>query len=84
MASIQAAWSKLLLSPAPGALTIGEQEAKRRSLAVLSSHEAGSPEERVELSGLLWLSDPTHGYVGQQMSCLISRRATPLPLGKSE
>lgn len=52
MASVQAASSRPLLSPAPGALTTGEQEAKRRSLAVLSSHEAGSTEETQ--GGTLW------------------------------
>ena len=28
------------------------------------------------------LNDPTRGEMGRQMSCLISMRATPLPLGR--
>lgn len=52
MASSQAAWSRLGLSPAPGALTTWEQEAKNRSLAALSSHEPGSTEQRQ--GGTLW------------------------------
>lgn len=52
MASGQAAWSRPGLSPAPGALTTWEQEAKSRSLATLSSHEPGGTEKRQ--GGTLW------------------------------
>lgn len=52
VAGVQTASSRPVPSPAPGALTTGEQEAERRSPAVLSSHEAGSTEERQ--GGTLW------------------------------
>ena len=44
------------LSPASGTLSTWEEEAKRRSLAVLSQ-----PRGRQDRRETLWLSDPTHG-----------------------
>lgn len=57
MAGLQAASRRLFLSPPPGALTTWEQEAKRRSRAVLLSHEAGRQGGRV-WSFCGWVTPP--------------------------